>query len=180
MYRTIAATLTVTLLAACDAQQPPSASEPESPWVHVEDLADPVVWEQDGINLEITRIAIGDPEQIDAPGLPDDATALVGLEMSVSNDSGAEISWHPVAATIHVLREQVDSGEPGGDQVAGNLRDGVDDSGQEVWVLTDTPLDDVLAAGELTWVSPGPWEDGGLGDRVTADDIELTVHWAPQ
>jgi hypothetical protein len=95
--------------------------------------------------------------------------------MKASNDSGEQIDLYANQGTIQIGREQVEADLWFSDSFAGSeWRDGVDDEGLVVWVLS-TGFDEAVAEGRLDYTASAP-SNAETWDTI-ADDIDLTVEW---
>lgn len=150
-------------------------------WRYVEEFDEPFVWEENGVRLSITGIGLTDATSGEVPTdvtdfLDDGAQVVVVLEMTASNDSGQTIDFYPDQGTIQLLREQVDADLWFSDSIAGfDWRDGVDDSGQAFWVLTNTSYEDAVQAGQLDYAT-SPVLSSEEFEEV-AGSAELTITW---
>lgn len=151
-------------------------------WRYVEEFDEPFVWEENGVRLSVTGIGLTDVTADEVPSdvtdfLDDDAQVVVVLEMTASNDSGQVIDFYPGQGTIQLLREQLDSDLWFTDSIAGfDWRDGVDDSGQVFWVMTNTSYEEAVAAGELDYTTSTIYASEDFEE--VAPGVELTITWS--
>jgi hypothetical protein len=151
-------------------------------WRYVEEFDEPFVWEENGVRLSITGVGLTDATSDEIPSdvaefLDDGAQVVVVLEMTASNDSGQEIDFYPSQGTIQLLREQLEADLWFSDNFAGSeWRDGVDDSGQVFWQLTNTSYEDALQAGELTYTTSSVFSTEDFEE--VAGGAEVTVNWS--
>lgn len=150
-------------------------------WRYVEEFDEPFVWEENAVRLSITGIGLTDATSDEVPTdvtdfLDDGAQVVVVLEMTASNDSGQTIDFYPDQGTIQLLREQVDADLWFSDSIAGfDWRDGVDDSGQVFWVLTNTSYEDAVQAGQLDYAASPVFSSEEFEE--VAGSAELTITW---
>jgi hypothetical protein len=150
-------------------------------WQYVEEFDEPHVWEENGLRLSVTGIGFNDATSDELPSevaefLEDDAQVVVVLEMTISNDTGETVDFFPSQGQIQLLREQVDADLWFSDNLAGtDWRDGVDDDGQVMWLLSRTGFDEAVAAGELAYTASGAFSAEDF-DNVTSD-VDMTIEW---